>query len=579
MKKGAVIVAAGLTAVFCRAADPYVGYLYPAGMQAGTTNCLIIGGHNLRSLQGLWFGCDGIRVLKLEQKPNFSPPTGSYKRHLTKWLNGIANGRTAEPERPTGIDVTEWRTNRWWTALDRLTPLQRSLVERYLFTPRDPAQEGPSIRMVTLATVAVDRDVKPGRYDLFAWDGKGISAPRPFVVTAERHVAEPLFVPSHRQQPPPPQVESVEEGVVLDGQIFPGTTDAFRLPLTGRRSYAIQVRARELQPYVGDAVPGFFNPQVILEDAAGRVVARGDDAQRFRPDPALEFTPQTDGVYTLRIRDVLYRGRADFVYAVTVTPREEKPKRLRDKDEIRQEGTCQTFRGVIEKPGAVKTCSFTVVEPGPRVFTLTARRQGAPLDAVMTLRREHDPVPLARWDDVTNTVFIGTIPQAECDPKGRYDFKEAGRYTLEIADRTGHGGAAYFWELEIRPPRPDFRVYSTRSTLPFMRGRPLTVDFVIQREDGFDGTVTLTFPPGVTARNHVATSGVERLSAVLTYGGTKPQKIQAVRLEAYARIDGTRVTRDVVPCDEQEQAFAWKHLVPTERFLMRATPRKKKKDR
>jgi hypothetical protein len=310
------------------------------------------------------------------------------------------------------------------------------------------------------------------------------------------------------------------------------------------------------------------------------VVAAGDDAARFRPDPEFDFTPEDSGVHTVEIHDVLYRGRADFVYSIEVGPYAGKPRREACAEASGDDdGDVMRFAGVVSDPGEKAVCEFEVDRPGKRVFEVFARRDGSPLDAVLALRKDGEEDLLAQWDDTTNKVFAGTIPQAECDPKGRYDFKEAGRYTLEIADRTGHGGAAYFWELEIRPPRPDFRVYSTRSTLPFMRGRPLTVDFVIQREDGFDGTVTLTFPPGVTARNHVATSGVERLSAVLTYGGTKPQKIQVVRLEAYARIDGTRVTRDVVPCDEQEQAFAWKHLVPTERFLMRATPRKKKKDR
>ena len=37
---------------------------------------------------------------------------------------------------------------------------------------------------------------------------------------------------------------------------------------------------------------------------------------------------------------------------------------------------------------------------------------------------------------------------------------------------------------------------------------------------------------------------------------------------ATAKIDGRTVRVPVVPCDEYEQAFAWKHLVPAETFLM-----------
>ena len=82
--------------------------------------------------------------------------------------------------------------------------------------------------------------------------------------------------------------------------------------------YAFTVTARELQPYIGDAVPGFFNPCLALKDSSGAVVAFADDESRFRPDPVLRFTPPRNDVYRLEIRDVLFRGRADFVYTIAV---------------------------------------------------------------------------------------------------------------------------------------------------------------------------------------------------------------------------------------------------------------------
>jgi hypothetical protein len=179
-----------------------------------------------------------------------------------------------------------------------------------------------------------------------------------------------------------------------------------------------------------------------------------------------------------------------------------------------------------------------------------------------------------QWDDTTNKVFVGTVPQGECDPVGEYDFKEPGRYVAEISDRTGHGGEGYFWDLEIRRPTPGFDVYSTRSTLPLYRGRPLKVDFAILRKEGFTGTVVLEFPKDVRARGNVATSGVDRISVMLTYVGRKPLELQTVKITARGKIGGKVVRKGVVPCDEYEQAFAWLHLVPAESFLMRATPGK-----
>jgi hypothetical protein len=230
------------------------------------------------------------------------------------------------------------------------------------------------------------------------------------------------------------------------------------------------------------------------------------------------------------------------------------------------------FSGIVSKPGTVCRREFEVAKAGCRVLEVAARGKGSPLDAVLTLRKASGSDELARWDDVTNKVFVGTIPQAESDPAGIYHFDEPGRYVAEISDRTGHGGDDYFWNLEIRPPKPDFAVYSARSTLPLCRGRPLKVDFVIVRKDGFDGTVTLEFPKDVKARGHIATAGVDRVSAMITYVGKRRMELQAVKIVARAKINGWMMRRDVVPCNEYEQAFAWKHLVPSKSFIMRATP-------
>jgi hypothetical protein len=112
--------------------------------------------------------------------------------------------------------------------------------------------------------------------------------------------------------------------------------------------------------------------------------------------------------------------------------------------------------------------------------------------------------------------------------------------------------------------------------LPIVGSKPLKVGFVVDRREGFDGDVTLEFSNGVVAKNHVATSGVERVTALLTYTGSKYLAPQPVKVYARAFIGGRTVRREVVPCDEYEQAFAWRHLVPAESFILRAVPPKKK---
>ena len=546
------------------AADPYAGYIYPSGIQIGTTNRFIIGGQNLWGLQGVHFSATGLHVLKVERVPSFTPPTNLQRRHLKNWLDGLAEGRIEEPPKPNDPHLDEWRSNVWWCALNTLDAGQWAIVEHYLYTPRNTLQESPSLRQMALVTVAADASLQPGWCSFSVWNANGMSAPRPFGITALPRAAEPLYVPPHRAQPPPTFADIRVGGIVLDGQILPGATDTFRLRLAAGRPYTFQVMARELQPYIGDAVPGFFNAILTLKDEDGNVLATADDASRFRPDPAFAFTPEREGDYLLEIHDVLYRGRSDFVYEITIgtePSRPDVPGGMRP--------SYPSPDGVVSQAGGVSSKTFTIDSPGPHILEVTARRKGSPLDAVLTLRRKADGPVLAQWDDVTNTVFTGTIPQGECDPIGVYDFQEPGKYVAEITDRTGHGGTDYVWWLEVRRPAPGFEVYATRSTLPVRAGVPLKVEFRILRKDGFTGDVTIEFPEGIRAKNSVVTSGVDRVTAELFCDRRRPAEIKPVSLSARATINGKTVRRPVIPCDEYEQAFAWRHLVPAQTFLFR----------
>jgi hypothetical protein len=113
MKKAAVIFFFALISAVCAARDPYVGYIYPAGIQAGTTNRFIIGGQKMWHLRGLYFGCDGLRVLNIEKVPSLQPPTGMQRKHLKNWLDGIAKGIRTEPPKPDDPHMSEWRSNVW----------------------------------------------------------------------------------------------------------------------------------------------------------------------------------------------------------------------------------------------------------------------------------------------------------------------------------------------------------------------------------------------------------------------------------------------------------------------------------
>ena len=560
----------------CRAADPYVGYIYPAGVQAGSTCRLIVGGQALQGVGAVWVSGEGVHVRNVEVVPNFPNPDGRQRQHLKRWLDGIARGDRTEPPLPNNPNLDEWRSNRWWTALGTLDGQKLAIVERDLFTPRNALQASPSLRQMMLVTVSVDANAKPGTRQLVAMSGQGMSAPRPLHVTSAAHVAEPPYVPPHRRQPAPAETDARVGSVTLDGQIMPGETDLFRLRLAAGRTYAFSVIARELQPYIGDAVPGFFNPVLRVTAPDGREIAFADD-YFYHPDPVLTFTAPADGTYAVEIRDNLYRGREDFVYALEVLEGEHRPSpralSLAPSPDwsIPADAMVASFHGVVDRPGRIREHDFEVDAASELCFDVLARRAGSPLDARLSVWKGETFV--ARIDDVTNTVHVGNVIQAECDPVGRIRLETPGAYTVRIEDEAGKGGPEFSYELRIHRPRPRFEVWCRKSGFTlrsWFGGAP--VEFEVIRRDGFDGGVRLEhndlvqfsrseIPP---ASNRVACTIVSRLE--------RPGVPTNLTLYASAVVDGCRVQVPVVPANEYNQAFAWDHLVPARTFMLKSVP-------
>ena len=102
----------------------------------------------------------------------------------------------------------------------------------------------------------------------------------------------------------------------IPGQQFtPGDVDRYRFQARRGQKLVVAVSARELMPYLADAVPGWFQPAVALLDDKGNELAYADH-YRFEPDPVLRFEIPKDGEYVVQIKDTLYRGREDFVYRI-----------------------------------------------------------------------------------------------------------------------------------------------------------------------------------------------------------------------------------------------------------------------
>jgi hypothetical protein len=119
-----------------------------------------------------------------------------------------------------------------------------------------------------------------------------------------------------RKRPPEQAEDRIEIPATLNGQIASGELNSYRFTAHKGQRLLFTTQARQLIPYIADAVPGWFQPVLVLSDANGKEVAYNDD-YRFKPDPTIFYEVPKDGEYVLAIFDSIYRGREDFVYRIT----------------------------------------------------------------------------------------------------------------------------------------------------------------------------------------------------------------------------------------------------------------------
>ena len=567
-------------------ADPYVGYCFPAGMQAGRTVRVVVGGQGFWGEMRGWISGEGVRVVDVERVPTFTRAPGDGQRKwLGDWIRNLEDGVTAMPPLPADEVLRTWPRNRWWETLDKLGALSLSMVVRDHFSPKpDPLQAAPAIAERLILTVAADRDAAPGLRQVILYGNNAASAPQPFFITVEPHVSDPLYEPPPRKgrTRTRPEPTPVRTPVVLDGQVLPGETDVFPLALTGGETLTCLLTGRELVPYLGDAVPGFFNPVLRLVDADGRELAFADDF-RYLPDPVLSCAVEKTGTYRLEVRDNLYRGRDDFVYSIACftdgrplpTP-QERAFTCRPRPVARGDRS-----DVIPCPRGCVSFDFEVKEPGQLDFELFARRIGSPLDGVMRLYGpltgliwKEGPL-LATWDDVTNRLYVGSVPQAECDPAGRWTFSESGDYRITVEDRIGGGGEDYGFTLDIRPPSPGFEAYAVKSSLVVRPWKGSTARFKVKvvRTGGFDGPVTVLGNADFAVEQGTVPSGKDEAEVVVAPTSHDWTGLRLTRFTAVAETaSGRMLSVPVTPGNEVEQAFAYTHILPTTDFFVFQVP-------
>lgn len=345
MKQFTIIFLCALLAAAACAADPYIGFVYPAGGRQGSTFRVVFGGQFIHGTGQVAFSGQGITAKIVEYNKSIGPQTLRLLREQREELQYVKE--------------------------EKRTQEQRLMLQRLDKIIRDYVQEAAcsAIANILICDVTIAADAKPGEREVRLVAAQGLTNPMPFFVgQLPEFAGEPLPTSPKpilgkeeqalRRRQAPSQgkggkksaggammmsdammsdtmmsgmemgesgalsdvddpVQRVEQPCVINGQIAAGTVDRFLLSCRAGQELVVEVKARVLVPYLADAVPGWFQPVVRLCDSSGKEIAFNDDYM-FKPDPVLICKIPRNGDYLLSIYDALYRGREDFVYRMTV---------------------------------------------------------------------------------------------------------------------------------------------------------------------------------------------------------------------------------------------------------------------
>jgi len=339
----------------------------------------------------------------------------------------------------------------------------------------------------------------------------------------------------------------------VNGQIMPGAVDRYRFQASRGQRLVVAASARELVPYLPDAVPGWFQATLALYDAQGKELAYDDD-YRFHPDPVLYYEIPKDGDYVVEIKDAIYRGRQDFVYRIAMgelpfvtgifplggkagaqtsvaltgwnLPVARLTMEAKDKGpgvyplSVRKEEwasnrvpfAIDTLPECLERepndqPAGAQPVTLPVILNGRMdraddwdVFRFEGRA-GSEIVAEVQARRLDSPVdsvlkltdaagkPLAFNDDHEDKGAGLTTHQADSWLCAR--LPADGTYYLHLGDAQHKGGAEYAYRLRISPPQPDYALRAVPSSINVRGGATVPITVYALRKDGFSGEIAL----------------------------------------------------------------------------------------
>jgi hypothetical protein len=611
-------------------AAPHIGYVYPAGGRQSAVVLVAVGGQFLDGATNAYVSGSGVRA---EVVAFNKPLTAQQATQLREKLQQLQEKRQAANagNRKRGPSSGS-STNAAFTLADQ----QMFMETRRKLASFQRRPANPAIAETATLQIAVSPDAEPGEREIRLGTQLGLSNPLLFCVGQLPEFSkknsklneEPLPqrpVRNNNEQKAVPQTEmNIAIPSVVNGQVLQGGVDRYHFQGKKGQRIVVAAAARELIPYLADAVPGWFQAALALYDSKGRELAYADH-YRYHPDPVIFCELPKDGEYVAEIRDSIYRGREDFVYRITVgevpyitsffplggqanstttvqlegwnLPTNTVTRANQEPGIYPLSGSRETFansvpfavdalpevleqepnnspaaaqsvtlpviiNGRIEKPGDWDVFRFEGRAGDEVVAEVYARRLDSPLDSVLKLT--DDAGNQLAFNDDHEDKGAGLDTQY-ADSWLRAKLPATAAYYIHISDSQRQGGTEYGYRLRISAPRPDFALRVVPSSVNVRGGATVPITVYALRRDGFSGEIAITLkdaPEGFTLGGAKVPAGQDQVR--LTLSAPRKATVEPIKLslQGKATIEGNAVTHPAAPAEDMMQAFAYRHLVP-----------------
>lgn len=548
----AVVLFAMATSAYAQ--RPYIGYVYPAGAQQGTTLQVRLGGQELNNIQKVLVSGRDVTARLVKYQKHLNNQEIRLLNEQLKILKATANtsGSAKSGDKASLFGQAP--------SSGELAPRIEQRVRSRVHQPACAA-----IANLAFVEVSVASDAEPGDREIRLVTSHGISNPLVFNVGQVKEVSrKPMDTSgrptlgkeaaSLRKRPEGEAEVRISLPCTVNGQIAPGEVNRYRFEARKGQRLVFSVQARQLIPYIADAVPGWFQPVIAIRNRQGSELAFSD-RYNYNPDPLIIFTVPENGEYVCIIRDSIYRGREDFVYRMTIGElpfithlfplggksgssffMNTEGVNLGTQQKVTDGGKGKTaglYSFKLSSHGLKSNEKSFAIDDLPDIFEheqndAIGTAQEIDLPCIINGRIDSSgDLDVFKFRGKTNQVIVVDVMARRLgspldsfvkvtDARGRVlavndDFEDLsagsithhsdsnlavklpaeGIYYIHLSDTARKGGAEYGYRLRVSEPRPDFQLRVVPSGLSVRPNGTGAVTVYVARRDGFVGPVRL----------------------------------------------------------------------------------------